>query len=200
MGAGKRRSIHFRQDRRKIVFFRFFLKTQVSLFNCYNVSMLWDQTLTHAWVKWKICTPDQNSMALKSVIYKKSTKMSFPPDRYSNKFLNACINHHVHVGYLKRIEFYSPLGIRHVFLCSINNNKNETLTTSAVNRCVAAILFQKICVWRTGNTRKYRQSDVYIDQCDIGVYTLLLFCEYHWFIYWLKIDWNERPKNWSLNY
>ena len=48
-----------------------------------------------------------------------------PPDQYSNKFLNACINHHVHVGYLKRIEFYSPLGIRHVFLCSINNNKNE---------------------------------------------------------------------------
>ena len=34
----------------------------------------------------------------------------------------------------------------------------------------------------------------------IGVYTLLLFCEYHWFIYWIKIDWNERPKNWSLNY
>ena len=125
MGAGKWRSIHFRQDRRKIVFFRFFLKTQVSLSNCYNVSMLWDQTLTRAWVKWKICTPDQNSMTWKSVIYKKSTKMSFPPDRYSNKFLNACINHHVHGGYLKRIELYSPLGIRHVFLCSINNNKNE---------------------------------------------------------------------------
>ena len=51
--------------------------------------------------------------------------MSLPPDRYSNKFLNAYINRHVHVGYLKMIEFYSPLGIRHVFLCSINNNKNE---------------------------------------------------------------------------
>ena len=41
----------------------------------------------------------------------------------------------------------------------------KTLTTSAVYRRVAAILFQKIDVWRTGNTRKYRQSDVYIDQC-----------------------------------
>ena len=51
MGAGKQRSIHFRQDRRKIVFFRFFLKTQVSLSNCYNVSMLWNQTPTRAWVK-----------------------------------------------------------------------------------------------------------------------------------------------------
>ena len=46
----------------------------------------------------------------------------------------------------------------------------KTLTTSAVNRCVAAILFQKIGVWRTGNTRKYRQSDVYIDQCDYNLW------------------------------
>ena len=42
------------------------------------------------------------------------------PDRYSNLFLNAYINGHVHAEYLKMISFYSPLGIWHVFLYSIN--------------------------------------------------------------------------------
>ena len=37
------------------------------------------------------------------------------PDRYSNLFLNAYINRHVHAKYLKMIYFYSPLGIWHVF-------------------------------------------------------------------------------------
>ena len=35
-------------------------------------------------------------------------------DRYSNLFLNAYINRHVHTEYLKMIEVYSPLGICHV--------------------------------------------------------------------------------------
>ena len=39
-----------------------------------------------------------------------------------NLFLNAYINRHVHAKYLKMILFYSPFGIRHVFLCSINTN------------------------------------------------------------------------------
>ena len=41
-------------------------------------------------------------------------------DRYSNLFLNAYINRHLHAEYLK--IFYSPLGIWHVFLHSINTN------------------------------------------------------------------------------
>ena len=36
-------------------------------------------------------------------------------DRYSNPFLNAYINRHVHAEYLKMVEVYSPLGIWHVF-------------------------------------------------------------------------------------
>ena len=59
------------------------------------------------------------------VIYKKSTKLTYPPDWYSNQFLNACINRQVHAEYLKMIEFYSPFGMRHVFLYSINTNKTE---------------------------------------------------------------------------
>ena len=43
-------------------------------------------------------------------------------DRYSNLFLNAYINRHAHPEYLKMIEVYSPLGIWHVFLYSINTN------------------------------------------------------------------------------
>ena len=43
-------------------------------------------------------------------------------DRYLNLFLNAYINRHSHTEYLKLIEVYSPLGIRHVFLYSINTN------------------------------------------------------------------------------
>ena len=34
----------------------------------------------------------------------------------------AYINRHVHAEYFKMIEFYSPLGIWHVFLYSINTN------------------------------------------------------------------------------
>ena len=43
-------------------------------------------------------------------------------DRYSNLFLNAYINRHAHTEYLKMIELNSPLGMRHVFLYSINTN------------------------------------------------------------------------------
>ena len=43
-------------------------------------------------------------------------------DRYSNLFLNAYINRHAHTEYLKMIFFYSPLGIWHVFLYSINTD------------------------------------------------------------------------------
>ena len=43
-------------------------------------------------------------------------------DRYSNLFINAYINRHAHTEYLKVIEVYSPLGIWHVFLFSINTN------------------------------------------------------------------------------
>ena len=44
------------------------------------------------------------------------------PDRYSNLFLNAYINRLLHAEYLKMIQFYSPLGIWHVFLYNINTN------------------------------------------------------------------------------
>ena len=43
-------------------------------------------------------------------------------DWYSNLFLNAYVNLHVHAIYLKMILFYSPLGIWHVFIYSINTN------------------------------------------------------------------------------
>ena len=42
--------------------------------------------------------------------------------RYSNLSLNAYINRRVHTEYLNMIEVYSPLGIWHAFLYSINNN------------------------------------------------------------------------------
>ena len=43
-------------------------------------------------------------------------KLTYPPDWYSNLFLNAYINRYVHAEYLKMIELYSPFGIQHVFL------------------------------------------------------------------------------------
>ena len=43
-------------------------------------------------------------------------------DRYSNLFQNAYINRHAHTEYLNMIEVYSPLGIWHVFIYSINTN------------------------------------------------------------------------------
>ena len=43
-------------------------------------------------------------------------------DRYLNPCLNAYINRHVHAKYLKMIKLYSPLGIWHVFIYSINTN------------------------------------------------------------------------------
>ena len=39
-------------------------------------------------------------------------KMTYPPVRYSNLFLNGYINRHVHAEYSKMIEFNSPFGIR----------------------------------------------------------------------------------------
>ena len=71
----------------------------------------------------------------------------------------------------------------------------KRLTWSAGARIPDVTSFTLIlCVLRMCETHCLCESDY------IGVYTLLLFCEYHWFIYWIKIDWNERPKNWSLNH
>ena len=78
-----------------------------------------------------------------------STDLDDHADRYSNLFLNAYINRHVHTEYLKTIEVYSPLGIWHVFLFSINTN----------------IYHFRSMKYR--NSRKYHQIDVYIYQCDI---------------------------------
>ena len=72
------------------------------------------------------------------------------------------------------------------FYAVLTTTKMKTLTTSAVNRCVAAILFQKIGVWRTGNSRKYRQSNVYIDQCDHVKWYLSLFRDFWKLIFKLK--------------
>ena len=47
---------------------------------------------------------------------------TYHPDPYSNLFLNAYINRHVYADYLNIIKFYSPFGIQHVFLYSINTN------------------------------------------------------------------------------
>ena len=40
----------------------------------------------------------------------------------SSVLLNAYINRHAHTEHLKMIEVYSPFGIWHVFLYSINTN------------------------------------------------------------------------------
>ena len=48
--------------------------------------------------------------------------MIYLDDRYSYLFLNAYINRHAHTECLKMIEVYSPLGIWHVVLYSINTN------------------------------------------------------------------------------
>ena len=48
-------------------------------------------------------------------------------DWYSNIFLNAYINRHVHAGNLKMIEFYSSVGIRMVFYVVLTPAKMKTL-------------------------------------------------------------------------
>ena len=50
------------------------------------------------------------------------TIVLYNDDRYSNLFLNAYINRHADTENLKMIEVFSPLGIWHVFLYSINTN------------------------------------------------------------------------------
>ena len=50
---------------------------------------------------------------------------AYHPDQYSNLFLNAYINRHVHPDYLKMIKFYSHFGIRDIFLYRINTNFYE---------------------------------------------------------------------------
>ena len=48
--------------------------------------------------------------------------LGIDPSTDLDLFLNAYINRHAHTEYLKTIEVYSPLGIWHVFLYSINTN------------------------------------------------------------------------------
>ena len=45
----------------------------------------------------------------------KGTHLQYVDDRYTNLLLNAFINRHAHTECLKMIQFYSPLGIWHVF-------------------------------------------------------------------------------------
>ena len=56
------------------------------------------------------------------------------PDRYSNLFLNAYMKRHANTECLKIIEVYSPLGIWHVFLYSINTNIRDKPERDVIRR------------------------------------------------------------------
>ena len=61
------------------------------------------------------------------------------PDRYSNLFLNAYINRHVHAKYLKMIYFYSPLGIWHVFSTALLINAYVTNISSFMKQWLLSL-------------------------------------------------------------
>ena len=79
---------------------------------------------------------------------RKHLEIDSSTDLYSNLSLNAYINRHAHTEYLKMIEVYSPFGIWHVFLYSINTN---------------IYLFRSM---KYPQYTKFHQIDVYIYQCD----------------------------------
>ena len=92
MATGKWRSIYFRQDMRKIDFFPISSHKTSYTFQLLLISDAMRPGDDSCTDKVKEMYPDQNSSTLKAVIYKTSTKLTYPPNRYSNLFLNACIN------------------------------------------------------------------------------------------------------------
>ena len=88
------------------------------------------------------------------------------PHRYSNLFLNAYINRHVHAEYLKMIYFYSPLGIWHVFLYSINTNiyhfqsmkYRQYVSTYTFTSVVRKITMFTCVFWECSSINHYTQG------------------------------------------
>ena len=76
----------------------------------------------------------------------------------------------MHATFLKQNDFYTPSARWHVFLFSINVNKNENTNHFRQFLMGAVILFQKSTLYLTASLRCHRQSDVNIDQ---SVFSLL---------------------------
>ena len=123
MGTDKQRSIYLREDLRKFDFFSFSRNTSFTL-QLLQLSDAMRPDDDSCKDKMKEMDPRSKFYDLKVCNFSEIQILSYPLDRYSKLFLNAYINRHVNTGYLKMIYFYSPLGIWHVFLCSINTNKN----------------------------------------------------------------------------
>ena len=70
------------------------------------------------------------------------------PDRFSNLFLNAYINRHVHADYLKMIQFYSPFPVYEVPAIRVNTSNSTYTFTSVIMEMVKIYLILLLNIFR----------------------------------------------------
>ena len=82
----------------------------------------------------------------------------------------------MHATFLKQNDFYTQCAKWHVFLLSINVNKNENTNHFLYFFKGAGILFQKAYEVSNGKPMLPREADVNIDQCGyIAHYRLYIY-------------------------
>ena len=121
------------------MFWSFLFLKQIPLSNGYKYPMLWGYRMRCSWIKRNKLAPNQNLSSEKAKIDRKFKKITYPSGWYHGWSRNAKRDRQMHATFLKQNDFYTPCTRWHVFLFSINVNKNENTNYF---RCTA-ILFQK---------------------------------------------------------
>ena len=102
------------------------------------------------WVKRNKLAPNQNLTNEKAKIDRKFKQITYPSGWHHGWSRNAKRDHQVQATFLKQNDFYTLCARWHVFLFSINFNKNENMNHFRKFVMGAAILFQKSYVVSKG--------------------------------------------------
>ena len=109
-----------------VLMFRSFLfLKQILLSNGYKYPMLWGYRMRCSWIKRNKLAQKQILTNEKAKIDRKFKKITYPSGWHHRRSRNAKKDRQVHTTFLKHNDFYTPCARWHVFLFSINVNKNE---------------------------------------------------------------------------
>ena len=126
MGNTKPCCIKFRHSLRCIDVWSFLFLKQIPLSNSHKYPMLWGYRMRCSWIKRNKLAPNQSLTSEKAKIDRKFKKITYPSGWHHGSSQNAKRDHQVHATFLKHNDFYTPCARWHVFLFSINVNKNES--------------------------------------------------------------------------
>ena len=125
MGTTKPRCIKFRHSLRCFDVLVIFVFKTNSTFQRYKYPMLWCYRMRYSWIKRNKLAPNKHLINEKAKIDRNFKKITYPSGWHHGWSRNAKRDRQVHAAFLKQNNVFIPCARWHVFLFSINVNKNE---------------------------------------------------------------------------